>query len=90
MLLGRVVWGITRWIMMAFGTQFSIALFFCRRLHQRRSRHCAPTDPNPHHSGRAAESEVDRMNETRPLLLDLYARYPQSAPVRLCQAALSK
>ena len=28
MLLGRVVWGITRWIMMAFGTQFSIALFF--------------------------------------------------------------
>ena len=24
---------------------------FCRRLHQRRSRHCAPTDPNPHHSG---------------------------------------
>ena len=27
MLLGRVVWGISRWIMMAFGTQFSVALF---------------------------------------------------------------
>ena len=27
MLLGRVVWGISRWIMMAFGTKFSIALF---------------------------------------------------------------
>lgn len=28
MLLGRVVWGITRWVMLAFGTKFSIALFF--------------------------------------------------------------
>ena len=27
MLLGRVVWGISRWIMMAFGTKFSVALF---------------------------------------------------------------
>ena len=27
MLLGRIVWGISRWIMMAFGTKFSIALF---------------------------------------------------------------
>ena len=27
MLLGRVIWGVSRWIMMAFGTQFSIALF---------------------------------------------------------------
>lgn len=27
MIIGRIVWGITRWIMMAFGTQFSIALF---------------------------------------------------------------
>ncbi len=27
MLLGRIVWGITRWTMMAAGTQFSIALF---------------------------------------------------------------
>lgn len=27
MLLGRIIWGVTRWIMMAFGTQFSIALF---------------------------------------------------------------
>lgn len=27
MLLGRVIWGVARWIMMVFGTQFSIALF---------------------------------------------------------------
>ena len=27
MLLGRIVWGVSRWIMMAFGTKFSIALF---------------------------------------------------------------
>ena len=27
MIIGRIIWGITRWTMMAFGTQFSIALF---------------------------------------------------------------
>lgn len=27
MVLGRVVWGITRWVMIAFGTQFSMAIF---------------------------------------------------------------
>lgn len=27
MILGRVVWGIARWVMMAFGTKFSITLF---------------------------------------------------------------